>query len=72
MKLNIVVDTFYFLKLTYVCSLCFKTYLSNLKKKQKPSAGFWETFRLGSFNLETGSLFSAAQQLAKRLYLLVS
>lgn len=62
MKLSIVVDIFYFLKLTYVYSLCLKTYLINFFFKTL-SAGFWETFRLGSINLETGNLFSAAQGL---------
>lgn len=67
MKLNIVVDTFYFLKLTYVCSLCFKTYLSNFLKKThqldsgKRSDLVLLTWRLGACsqlhnNLQRGSI----------------
>lgn len=75
MKLSIVVDIFYFLKLTYVYSLCLKTYLINffLKPCQLDS-GKHSDLVLLTWRLGTCSQLHRAwlQQLAKRLQPLVS
>lgn len=72
---TLVVDIFYFLKLTYVYSLCLKTYLINvfLKPRQLDS-GKHSDLVLLTWRLETCSQLHRAwlQQLVKRLQPLVS